>query len=151
MERELKIRIDDVESVERRLIRIGAEFDSELRAKDTYFKQPAGKILKIVEDDRGSFLTRLVSSAGGFEIVERRTLVEAETTKSALEQQYGIHRTLVKRRRIYKYRGDQVELNLIENVGDFLILVSADPQESLIEDELGIIKPEYIRVPFSEL
>ena len=149
--KELKVRIDNLARIEHRLVEIGAEFTHELQVIDTYFKQPPGFVLKIVEDESGNFLSRLEAHDGGFVVKERETLTNVADAKVRLTEQYGLHRVLQKRRKLYNYRNFTIDLNLIDGVGDFLILVGEHPEESIIEKDLGIVDPEYVRVPFSEL
>ena len=151
MKKELKVKIEDIDLLERHLKEIGAVFDHELQAIDTYFKQEAGSVLKIVEDNRGDFLSELESTEGGFTIKQRTEITDVESARAKLSSQFGIQRILKKRRRIYTYREYIIDLNLIEGVGDFLVLVGEKPEESIIENELGVVNPEYVRVPFSEL
>ena len=151
MPKELKVRIQDVATLEQRLGEIGAKFERELCAVDTYFNQPGGRVLKIVEDDDGVFLSQLESKDGGFAVVSRDPVTDLRATKAELSKKHGIHKVLNKRRRLYSYGDCKIDLNFIEGVGDFLVLLGEEPAESTIESDFGLLQPEYIRVPFSDL
>jgi adenylate cyclase class IV len=151
MLRELKARIPDVSTLELRLLKLGARFEQEIDGVETYFKQPEGQVLKIVEDNTGTYLLQLQAQDGGFLIMEERSVSDPFPISLQLTQEYGIHRILKKRRRLYRFRQYTVDLSLIDEVGDFIILVSEAPAEVDMEEVLGVAEPEYIRVPFSEL
>ena len=151
MATELKARIPDIDKLESRLKDLGAVFDRELKVTDTYFCQPEGFVLKIVKDSKGSRLSRLEAKDGTFIIVEDKLLNNPETVEKELTQEHGIYRILRKKRRFYKYKDYTIDLNLIEELGDFIILVHESPKEEDMEKILDVSEPEYIRVPFSEL
>ncbi len=151
MLKELKVKIKNLPALENKLKEIGAKFDSELNATDTYFKQDTGLVLKTVEDERGNFLSILEAEKGTFVIKERTKLEDINSKKEELSKKFGIHRILKKVRKIYNYKEFKIDLNLIEDVGDFLILVGENPISNIIENDLGLTNPEYVRVPFSEL
>lgn len=151
MLRELKARIPDVPTLELRLLKLGARFDQEIDGVETYFKQPEGQVLKIVEDNTGTYLLQLQAQDGGFLIMEQRSVSDPFPISLQLTQEYGIHRILKKRRRLYRFRQYTIDLSLIDEVGDFIILVSEAPAEADMKEVLGMPEPEYVRVPFSEL
>jgi len=158
MLQELKARISDLATLQHRLIELGATFTGEVEGIETYFKQPEEFVLKVVEDNTRAYILRLQAQNGGFVILEERT-ISAETTRSdaafsaiqQFAQDYGIHRTLHKRRRLYQLGSYTVELNAIAGVGEFIILVGETPSETDMQTILGTAKPDYIRVPFSDL
>ena len=151
MGRELKIRIADYREVERFLASKGGQFTHELNVTDTYFHQPPGRVLKITEDERGTFLVELEADAGGFEIRRYEQIGEGGEVKEDLEQRHGVRCILKKRRRFFTYKDAIINFNLIEGLGDFLVLEAEAPDPRVIEEELGLRNPEYIRVPFDEL
>lgn len=151
MLQELKARISDFPALEIRLLQMGARFEQETQGVETYFKQPEGQVLKIVEDNTGTYLLQLQSQDGGFLIVEERSVSDPFPISLQLTQEYGIHRVLRKCRRLYRFRQYTVDLSVIDGVGEFVILVSETPTEADMETVLGSSNPDYIRVPFSEL
>ncbi|MFB6077157.1 MAG: hypothetical protein ABEK12_03440 [Candidatus Nanohaloarchaea archaeon] len=44
-----------------------------------------------------------------------------------------------------------INLNLIEEVGDFLVVEGEDPSRAFIEERIGLDDPEYVTAPFSDL
>lgn len=151
MKHELKIRVNNAEVEEKRLLEIGAEFKSETKIIDTYFKQPKGYVLKIVEEERESFISELEPQDGGFRFIRRDKINNPESLKIELAEKHGIHKILRKTRKLYSWGEFELEFNLIENAGDFLILAGDNPKPEIIEKKLGFMNPEYISVPFSEL
>ncbi len=151
MVRELKVKISDYREVEKLLTSKGGQFTHELNVTDSYFNQPAGRVLKISEDERGTFLVELEADAGGFEIRRYEQIGEGGEVKEELEQRHGIRCILKKKRRFFTYKDAVININLIEGLGDFLVLEAEAPDPQIIEDDLGLRNPEYIRVPFDEL
>jgi len=151
MVEELKIRIADYEKIESDLTRRGAKFSGELHVIDTYFKQPAGEVLKITEDDTGDFLVNLKSKNGKFEIARYERVVEARELKDKLARELGVKCVLKKKRRFWKLDGISLNINLIEGVGEFLIVEGERLSPDVITEKLKIKKPEFVTVSFDEL
>lgn len=151
MVEELKIRIHDYNKVEDNLIRLGAEFSEEINVVDTYFKQPAGEVLKITEDGRGNFLVNLKSRKGKFEIVKYEKISDVEKLKKRLSNKFGVKCVLKKRRRFFDFENYKININLIEDVGEFLIVEGENLSPKIITKKLKIKNPEFITVSFDEL
>lgn len=151
MARELKVRINDHQALAALLERKGAVPTDRLNFVDTYFRQPAGQVLKVAQKNDDYWLTALRAVNGQFELVSNETLVDGRAKITELAERYGVKSILQGQRLIYKLGDDSLTLNLIDNVGEFLIVTGADPQKSFIETELGLKSPEYISVPFDEL
>ncbi len=151
MSREIKIRIHDQTAMEARLKSIGARFDREVRVKDTYFRAPHGEVVKISETSEGDFLVRLKPSSGGFDYTENRKIDDAFDLRRQLSAMYGIKSVLEKRRRLYKLKETVFDINIIDGVGTFLVVIGPKVSNSTITKELGVKNPEYITVPFDEL
>ena len=148
---ELKLRVEDYRKIEHRLDDLGAKFIQELNVVDTYFNQPKGKVLKIEQDERGNFISKLEAHKGRFKILESKKVKNIEKEKNHLKEKFGIKAILKKKRRQWELGDTLFDFNLIENVGDFLILNSENPHKSTVTDLLGIKNPEYITVSFDEL
>lgn len=148
MNEELKTRIKDAESAKEKLKELGGKFDRELHVKDTYFKTPSDEVLKITEDDSGSYLVELHKREGKFQIVRYEEIENAGEIKGNLREKYGIKCVLNKKRVFYEFDDFKVNLNLIEGVGDFLVVECENPTEEIIEETLGFENPEYITVPY---
>jgi len=151
MAEELKIRIKDYRKTEDKLLKLGAKFTRELSVIDTYFKQPPGVVLKITKDDRGDFLVNLKSKDGKFKIVKYEKISNADELHQELAAKHGIKCVLKKKRRFFKLADYTININLIEDVGEFLIVEGEKVKPEFITKRLGIKKPEHITVSFDEL
>ncbi len=59
MAQEMKLKLSDYKKTEQGFRKLGAKFLKGVSSTDTYFEQPAGKVLKLVEGDEGAVLTEL--------------------------------------------------------------------------------------------
>ena len=148
MPKERKIRIRNAAAAEAALLRRGARFTHELRVTDTYLKQPEGAVLKISENENGAFLVRLRKEGGTFIIESEKPISDAE--KRALLKKRTVRSILKKRRRFFAFETYTININLIEGVGDFLVVEGESVPLSVFAD-LGIKKPEFVTVPFDRL
>lgn len=151
MTEELKIRIHDYKKVEEKLKKLGAKFTKEISVVDTYFKQPTDKVLKITEDERRNFLVNIKSKNGKFEIVKYEKIDNAEQLKRELTHEFGIKCILKKKRRFFDFENYIININLIEDVGEFLIVEGENLFPEIITEKLKIKNPELITVSFAEL
>ncbi len=151
MPEELKIRIKNYRKVEEELKRLGAKFREEINVVDTYFNPPKGEVLKITEDDKGDFLVNLKSEKGKFQIVKYDKIDNVEEMKKNLKEKFGIKCVLKKKRRFFDFEDYSININLIEDVGEFLIVEGDNLTEDIITEKLNIKNPEYITVSFDEL
>ncbi len=151
MAEELKIRIKYYKEMEKHLKEFGAKFLEEIHVIDTYFKQPKGQVLKITEDDKGNFLVNLKSRKGKFEIVKYEKIKNVEKIKKELANKFGIKCVLKKKRRFFDFGKYKININLIEDVGEFLIVEGENLSKDIITKKLKIKNPEFITVSFDEL
>jgi len=151
MTEELKVRIHDYKKIEEKLKQLGAKFSEEINVVDTYFNPPKGEVLKITEDDKGDFLVNLKSKDGKFEIVKYEKIDNVEKIKKELSDKFGVKCILKKKRRFWYLEDFMININLIEDVGEFLIVECENPTPKIITDKLGIKNPEFITVSFDEL
>jgi len=151
MAEELKIRIKGYKEVEKHLEKLGARFIEEINAVDTYFKQPKGEVLKITEDERGDFLVNLKSKDGKFRVVKYEKIDDAEKLKGELTHEFGVKCILRKRRRFFDFGGYRININLIEDVGEFLIVEGEGLSPEAIAKKLKIRNPEIVTVSFDEM
>lgn len=151
MSEELKVHIHNHIDIEKSLLRKGAKLIDETYFIDTYFKQPEGKVLKIVEKASGSFINIFQAVNGKFAVVKDEQIDNAEKMKAEFTSQYGIKRILKGKRKFYKLQDYKITFNLIDDIGEFLILTGENPTKSFVEKELQIENPEYITVSFDEL
>jgi len=148
---ELKIRINNYKKVEENLIKLGAKFDEELDVVDTYFNQPSGEVLKITEDNKGDFLVKLKLKEGKFVVVKYEPVRNVDKLKKVLIKKYGLKCVMRKKRRFFDFEDYNININLIEDVGEFLILEGENPTPEIITEKLKIKNPEFITVSFDEL
>ncbi len=151
MAEELKIRIRDYKKVEKNLIKLGAKFSEEIDVVDTYFKQPTGKVLKITEDNRGNFLVNLKSENGKFKIVKYEPIDNVDRVKSELTKKFSVKCVLKKKRRFFDFENYKININLIEDVGKFLIVEGENLAPEIITEKLKIKNPEFVTVSFDDL
>jgi adenylate cyclase class IV len=151
MAEELKIRIHDYKKVEENLIRLGANFSEEIDVIDTYFNQPRGIVLKITEDDRGDFLVNLKLKNGKFGILKYERIKDVENVKKELTNKFGVKCILKKKRRFFDFDNYTININIIEDVGEFLILEGENLSSRIITEKLKIKNPEFVTVSFDEL
>lgn len=148
---ELKIKIRDFKDVEEHLVRQGAKFVREIDVVDTYFKQPAGEVLKVTEDDSGNYLVNLKSKDGKFEILKYEPIKEVGKLKRDLSEKFGLKCVVEKKRRFFTFGIYEVNINLIRDVGEFLILEGGNLSKRIIIEELKIANPEFVTASFDEL
>jgi predicted adenylyl cyclase CyaB len=151
MTEELKIRIQDYRKTEEHLRSLGAKFLEERNVEDIYFRQPKGKVLKITEDNKGVFLVELKAKNNKFEIERYEPVPDKKATTKELEKKFGVKCVLKKKRRFFSLPPYMVNINLIEGVGEFLIVEGKGLQQSMITEKLKIKSPEFVTVSFDEL
>ncbi len=151
MLKELKLRIHHHKHIEKNLIDKGAKFTHEASFVDTYFNQPPGRVYKIVEKDNEAFINIFQAVNGKFEVVKDESIKNVKEVKKELTSKYGIKRILKGTRTFFTYKNFTIIFNLIDDVGEFLILVGENPSTDVIEKELQIENPKYITVSFDEI
>ena len=151
MPEELKIRIHDYKKIEEHLLNLGAKFLEEINVTDTYFEQPSGEVLKITEDDKGDFLVNLKLKEGKSEIIKYERIDNVNEVKKELVDKFGIKCILKKKRRFFNFEDYMININLIKDVGEFLIVEGENLSPEIITKELSIKNPEFITVSFDEL
>lgn len=151
MRGELKVKINNYRKVEAGLLRLGAKFSKELHVLDTYFNQPKGRVLKITEDDTGKFLVNLKSKGGGFEIVKQEKINNVDELRKELSNKFGVKCILKKRRRFFGFGDYSININLIEDLGEFLIVEGENLKKEIVTEKLKIKNPKFITVSFDEL
>lgn len=151
MTEELKIRIHGYKKVEEKLKRLGAKFSEEINVIDTCFNPPKNEVLKITEDDKGNFLVNLKSKDGKFEIVKYERIDDVDEMKKEFSDKFGVKCILKKKRRFWYLEDFMININLIEDVGEFLIVECENPTPEIITEKLRIENPEFITVSFDEL
>jgi adenylate cyclase class IV len=150
MAEELKIYIDDPDEIEDMLREIGADYLDELQITDTYFDQP-GMVLKLTEDQHGSYLTQLQAQDGGFKFIKKEDIPDPASKKKELENEFGIKCVLKKRKRLWKLEDYDINLNLFEDIGNFLIVEGERVTPDFFTERMGIKDPKYLIKSFAQL
>lgn len=151
MVEELKIRICGYEQFEEKLIRLGAKFSKCLDVVDTYFHQLPGEVLKITEDDSGDYLVNLKSRNGKFEIAKYEPIQDVEAVKKGLADKFGVKCILRKKRRFFDFENYMININLIEGIGEFLIIEGENLNPKALTMILGLNNPEIVTISFDNL
>jgi adenylate cyclase class IV len=151
--RELKIRVDDMNALLARLEAMGAKRGDHLHVTTTYFRQPLGEVLKLSQDETGTFLVQLKAANGGFELLSTEVVDDVDTLRAELTEQYGEKSVLVKEEIYFTIpeKSYVLDLTLIPGVGEFLVIQDDDPHLDIVRNDLGIANPVTITVPFDEL
>lgn len=71
--------------------------------------------------------------------------------KGKLKREFGVKAVLKKNRVFYDWKDYKLNFNLIEGIGNFLVIEGEDLNQEKIAEELKIEDPEFVTVPFSEL
>lgn len=153
MAQELKVKINNSDTIEERIKKLGATFLESYSFIDTYSKQPFGEVLKVSESNNKYAIIGFKEIDGKFQEVINKPLSQDEFLhkKAELIEKYGLKRILQGKRKIYRLDKFRITFNIIEDVGEFLILTGENPTEKFITDDLKINDPQYIRVSFDEL
>ncbi|GEM_PF-87548 len=155
MAQELKLKLSDYKKAEREFKKLGAKFSKEIPSIDTYFAQPEGKVLKLVESDSGSFLMELQAREGKFSVVKNEQVKDSKKTRQQLAEKFGVKAVLTKKRRVYEFaKGAEkftLDINIIQDLGEFLIVTGEKPTKEFITQTLGIKSPEFVTDSFDNL
>lgn len=145
------MRIYNSQALEKRILQNGAKLTDQTSFVDTYFNQPSGNVLKIVEKNKGAFLNTFQAADGRFNVVKDERVNNPGKLKKQYASQYGIKRIMKGKRKFFEFKYYLLTFNLIDNVGDFLIVTGENPSTEFVKNELFIKNPEYITVSFDEV
>ena len=148
---QVKIRIFQPWEVQNRLKLLGAAFLGAWDEKDTYYLQPAGSFLKIKKTKNSSVLIKLRKDGKGTFRKEMRMLKNPGKKERELEEKFGISKIVEKRVRAYSIKGAEFRIQTIPELGDFLIIESKTGSTKEIIRKLGMEKPEFVSLAFSEM
>lgn len=149
---QVKVRIFQPSVIQNRLKLIGAKFLGTWEEKDTYFLQPANCFLKIKRTRGASFLIKLCREGQGFGLKKQvKALKNAEKREKELSEKFGVVQVLEKRVRSYKCGDSTVSIHSLPALGDFLIIEGNLSETKALLKKLGIEKPEFVSLAFSEM
>ncbi len=150
--KELKMRVVDLEGLQRRLSAMGAQVSETLHVQCAYFLQPAGQVLKLSTDQHGSTLTHLQASNGGFDLLRTEAVADPAARTEELDATFGRKSTLTKNETLHTLPGRDYTVLLVQipQVGDFAVILHPHPTVEMAAD-LGLSEAEVISVPFDEI
>ena len=103
MVQELKIRIHNNQSIEEQLLKNGAKFINQTYFVDTYFNQPSGKVLKIVEKNKGASINIFHAINGKFNVIKDEQIENLEELKKQYTSEHGIKRIMKGTRKFFQF------------------------------------------------
>ena len=148
---QVKIRIFQPWELQNRLKLLGAAFLGAWDEKDIYYLQPAGSFLKIKKTKNNSFFVKLRKDGKGNFRKEVRILKNPAKKEKELEEKFGISKIVDKRVRAYSMKGMEFRIQTIPDLGDFLVLEGSIGSTKEILRKLGMEKPEFVSLAFSEM
>ncbi len=151
MKEGLKIRINNIDKMERHITKLGARYSGSLSETYTYFNQPKSGVLKITENENGSFLVKIKSKKSRFEIIKNEKIKNSSEVKRKFSEKFGIKCVLINIRKFYIFENYRISLNLIYGIGKFLIVEGENLSPGITTEKLKIKNPEFITVSFDEL
>jgi predicted adenylyl cyclase CyaB len=122
---EIKAKIADRRSVEKRIAAMADSSPEELRQEDVFFHTPRGRLkLRIFNVRHGELIYYERADSRGPKL---STYVRAPTncpaeTREALSRAYGIRGIVKKRRRVYVVGNTRIHLDEVKGLGTFLEL-----------------------------
>jgi len=142
---ELKIQVDDFQSINKNLKKARATNEGVLSQTDTYFNCE-GKRLKLREQNDKEFLLVLYArpdkkeaKVSDFDIINFDKK-QSQALKAVLKKAYGEKVVVKKERKLWMYKNTRIHLDKVEKLGTFLEL------ETLVTKDLALAKKEYDKV-----
>lgn len=151
MAKELKIWLDDEALVTAHLKDLGGQYAGESTSIHTYFNQPDGQVLKLVEAGGQATQDRLKKDGEQFVLVTKTPVDNKNQVLGELTGKYGVKRKLVMHAKSYVLEDYDVSLYDIEAVGQFLILTGDDPTVEMLHQWFGIDNPRIVTKSFDNL
>lgn len=142
---ELKIQVDDFQSINRNLKKARATDEGVLSQTDTYFNCK-GKRLKLREQNDKEFLLVLYArpdkkeaTVSDYDIIyfDKK---QAQALKAVLKKAYGEKVVVKKERKLWMYKNTRIHLDKVQKLGTFLEL------ETVVKKGLAEAKKEYNEV-----
>lgn len=142
---ELKIQVDDFQSINKNLKKNRATDEGVLSQTDTYFNCK-GKRLKFREQNDKDFLLVLYArpdkkeaTVSDFDIIyfDKK---QAQALKAVLKKAYGEKVVVKKKRKLWIYKNTRIHLDTVQKLGTFLEL------ETFVKNDIASAKKEYDEV-----
>ena len=151
MTKELKIWLDDEQQIVTRVQSLGGSYKGESTSIHTYFNQPEGQVLKLVETNGRVTLDTLQRKGEQFIMVSQEPIVDSSTLSQELTNKHGIKTKLIMHAKSYQLEDYEVSLYDIENVGKFLILTGDNPTVALLDKWFEMSSPKLVTASFDNL
>lgn len=149
--KELKIRVDgSLEKWLERLNKLGSQ-QKDVAVEDIYFETSSLDVLKITRRSEGDFLVRFKHENGNFLTQPTEKVSNFKEKFIELDEKYGTKKILKRHQVVFGLVDGTIEIDAIEGLGNFLVLVQENPHIDWFDKNLGLKNPEQIVVPFSDL
>ncbi len=149
--KELKIKVGgNTQDWLEKLARLGP-LVKDIEVEDIYFNTGSLDVLKISRKKEGDFLVQFRHESGNFVVQPSQRVEKFEQKLKELTQKYGIKKTLKRHQAVFNLDKGTIEINVIDGLGNFLVLVQDNPHIEWFDENLNIKDPEQITVPFSDL
>jgi adenylate cyclase class IV len=148
---QVKVRIFQPSVIRNRLKLMGAKFLGSWNEKDTYFLQPANCFLKIKRTRGTAFLVKMCRAGEWGLKKEVKPVKNVEKKEKELSEKFGVLQVVEKRVHSYKYGDSGISIHSLPVLGDFLIIEGKFSDAKTLLKKLGIEKPEFVSLAFSEM
>ena len=130
---EIKARVDDLTSLERRVAPLADAGPTAIHQDDTFFHCPSGRLkLRVFDDGQGELIAYARDDAAGPKLSDyvRSATADPASLRDALARALGVRGRVVKQRTLYLIGPTRVHLDRVDGLGDFVELevVLADHQ-----------------------
>jgi predicted adenylyl cyclase CyaB len=120
---ELKVRVNDLESLRQRVTKLTSREPQELLQEDIFFRSPTRRLkLRIMSPDHAELISYKRADTAGPRIshyVSHR-VADIAATKQLLEKRFGVLGVVRKKRTVFFVKNTRVHLDEVENLGNFL-------------------------------
>ncbi len=143
---EIKARVDDIDSLESKVVGIADGKPIEIIQDDTFFRCSSGRLkVRSFSDAEGELIFyQRVDESGpreSFYLVSKTT--EPAKLREVLSQAYGIGGRVLKRRMLYFKGRTRIHVDRVEELGSFLelevVLIDDESSENGIEEAKAIL------------
>lgn len=149
--KELKVRVGgEIKQWLSRLSKLGPQI-KDVHVEDFYFKTDGLDVLKISRKETGDFLVRFKHEKGNFIVQPKERIENFEDKLKELYKKHGLKKIIKRHQVVYELENGTIEIDCIEGLGNFLVLVQAEPEIDWFRKNLNLKDPEQITVPFSDL
>ena len=143
---EIKARVEDIESLENRVVEIADGKPSEISQDDTFFECTSGRLkLRILSETSGEliFYKRADESGPKESFYLISNTVEPASLRETLKQAYGTAGRVQKLRMLYLLGRTRIHLDRVKDLGNFLelevVLNDNESSEAGIEEARAIL------------